>query len=104
MEQPETGALLIGEEIAGYRIEAALGTDGMARVYRATAPDGSKAVLKLVYKDERQKCDKERRGAQVQKEVQGRCARLCPMVFNDGVVDGQWFVVALEYIEGQDLL
>ena len=97
------GPGLLGREVGGYRLDSPLGIDGMARVYRATDPAGHRAVLKLVYKDEGQKCDKESRGASVQQEVQVRCDRLCPRILNAGSIDGDWFFVAMEFIDGEDL-
>jgi serine/threonine-protein kinase len=47
----EAADLAPGDKVGPYRIEGGLGEGGMARVYRATAPDGEIVAVKLVRTD-----------------------------------------------------
>jgi serine/threonine protein kinase len=42
---------LLGAEVGGYRVDSLLGQGGMAKVYRATGPDGCLVALKFVRGD-----------------------------------------------------
>ena len=61
----------MSERIGPYRIGALLGEGGMARVYRATGPDGAAVALKLVRADHAGDPDQRRRFAREVRAVQG---------------------------------
>jgi serine/threonine-protein kinase len=61
----------MSERIGPYRIGALLGEGGMARVYRATGPDGAAVALKLVRRDLAGDPDQRRRFAREVRAVQG---------------------------------
>ncbi len=58
-------------QIGPYRLGALLGEGGMARVYRATGPDGAEIALKLVRPDRAGDLDQRRRFAREVRAAQG---------------------------------
>ena len=93
-------------KVGQYEILRKLGRGGMADVYLAQDTEHQRTVaLKVIEQgpdaDSRETIEAERRGS----ELQARLAEIDPRVvkiFDAGDMDG-YFVVAMEYVEGQDL-
>jgi serine/threonine protein kinase len=93
----------IGSELAGYRIEAAIGRGGMGIVYRAEQlRQGRKVALKLLAPELA-----ENQAFRARFEHESRLAGILDhphivALFEAGEVDGQLFI-SMHYVEGTDL-
>ena len=81
------------ERIGPYRLGALLGEGGMARVYRATAPDGAAVAVKLVRADLAGDPDQRRRFAREVRAVQGIAEPHLVPVLACGEHDGRPYLV-----------
>src|SRR5688500_7628203 len=92
--------------IGRYEIHDQIGRGGMAVVFLATDTETNQRVaLKLVSieadRDGQQVLEAERWGATLQEEF-GRESRFVPAVYAHGTY-GQYFFIAMEYLEGRNL-
>ena len=78
----------MAQRIGPYRLGALLGEGGMARVYRATGPDGADVALKLVRDDRAGDPDQRRRFAREVLAAQGIAEPHLVPVLASGEHDG----------------
>jgi hypothetical protein len=99
-----TGAVF--QRIGPFEVQREIGRGGMATVFLALdSRTGRQVALKLVAvgadREAREVLEAEQRGARLHEQFSKVC-RQVPAVYEHGI-EGQYFYIAMEYVEGQNL-